>query len=79
MSGIGLFEDLHFQVRELKIAPGDEVLILTDGIYARVDMEEIKYSIDNHQNSELDAINELIKLANDRGNLDNQSGLLLRF
>lgn len=79
MSGIGLFEDLHFQVREIKLAQGDAVLLLSDGIYARVDLDEIKYSIESHQNSELDAINELMKISNDRGNLDNQSGLLIRF
>ncbi|MBP9681152.1 MAG: SpoIIE family protein phosphatase [Bacteriovorax sp.] len=79
MSGIGLFEDLHYQVRELKIAEGDLVLFFTDGIYSRVESDEIKYIIENNRESEVDIINELAKLSNERGNLDNQSGLVLHF
>lgn len=79
MSGVGLFEDLHFQVRELKISAGDLVLLFTDGIYARLEENEIKYTVEKNLDNELEIINELIKLANDRGNLDNQSALLLQF
>lgn len=79
MSGVGLFEDLHYQVKELKIAPGDLVILLTDGVYARLGENEIKYTIEKNLDSELEIIKELFKLANDRGNLDNQSGLILQF
>jgi len=79
MSGVGLFEDLHYQVKELKISAGDIVVILTDGVYARLLESEIKYSIEKNLDSELDMIEELFKLANERGNLDNQSALILQF
>lgn len=79
MSGIGLFEDLHYQVRELKIASGDLIVLLTDGVYARLSESEIKYTIEKNLDNELDMIKELFKLANDRGNMDNQSGLVLQF
>ncbi len=79
MSGIGLFDDLHYQVRELKISAGDLVILLTDGIYARLEENEIKYTIEKNLESELEIIKELMKLANERGNLDNQSALLLQF
>jgi serine/threonine protein phosphatase PrpC len=79
MSGIGLFEDLHYQVKELKIAQGDIIILLTDGVYARLIESEIKYIIEKNLNSELEIINELFKLANDRGNIDNQTGLVLQF
>lgn len=79
MSGVGLFEDLHFNVRELKIAEGDLVLLLTDGAYARVNADEIKYTLEKNMESELEAIKELFKLSNDRGNLDNQSAIILQF
>jgi serine/threonine protein phosphatase PrpC len=79
MSGVGLFEDLHYQVKELKISAGDIVVILTDGVYARLLENEIKYSIEKNLDSELDMIEELFKLANERGNLDNQSALILQF
>lgn len=79
MSGIGLFEDLHYTVRELKITEGDIVIMLTDGAYARLNADEIKYTIEKNLESELDAIKELFKLSNDRGNLDNQSAIVLQF
>ena len=79
MSGVGLFEDLHYQVKELKISAGDIVIILTDGVYARLLESEIKYTIEKNLESELEIIQELFKLANERGNLDNQSALVLQF
>ncbi|MDD4973854.1 MAG: SpoIIE family protein phosphatase [Bacteriovorax sp.] len=79
MSGVGLFEDLHYQVKELKIATGDIVILLTDGVYARLLDNEIKYTVEKNLESESEIIKELFKLANDRGNLDNQSALVLQF
>ena len=79
LSGVGLFEDLHYQTRELKIADGDLVIFLTDGVYARLDESEIKNSIENNLGNELEVIKELFLLSNERGNLDNQSSLILQF
>jgi serine/threonine protein phosphatase PrpC len=78
MSGIGLFEDLHYSVRELKVTEGDQVILLTDGAYSRLAVDEIKYTIEKNE-SELEIIKELFRLSNDRGNLDNQSGIILQF
>ncbi|QDK40161.1 hypothetical protein DOM21_01530 [Bacteriovorax stolpii] len=79
MSGIGLFEDLHYSVRELKVTEGDLVVLLTDGAYSRLSADEIKYTIEKNLESEMEAIKELFRLSNDRGNLDNQSALILQF
>lgn len=79
MSGIGLFEDLHFNVRELKLAEDDLLLIMTDGAYGRLDLEEIKHILDKNRDREQDAIKEIFKTANARGNKDNQSAILLQF
>lgn len=79
MSGVGLFEDLHYQVRELKISAGDLVLLFTDGIYARLEESEIKYTVEKNLNNEMEIIKDLISFANERGNLDNQTALLLQF
>jgi serine/threonine protein phosphatase PrpC len=79
MSGVGLFEDLHYQVKELKIAPGDLVVLLTDGVYARLEENEIKYMVEKNLDNELEIIKKFFELANNRGNLDNQSGLILQF
>jgi serine/threonine protein phosphatase PrpC len=79
LSGVGLFEDLHYAVRELKITEGDIIIMLTDGGYSRLNADEIKYTIEKNLESELEAIKEIFKLSNDRGNLDNQSGIILQF
>lgn len=79
MSGIGLFEDLHFQVKELKISEGDVVVFLTDGAYSRLRDDEIKYTIEKNFENTLEITKTFFKLANDRGNLDNQSALVLQF
>jgi serine/threonine protein phosphatase PrpC len=79
ISGFGLFEDLHYQVKELKIADGDVVLMLTDGVYSRVNETEIKFAIEKNMGRELEIIKHLVKLSNERGNMDNQSGLVLQF
>ncbi len=79
MSGIGLFEDLHIQTREVKVLPGDKFLFLSDGVYARVDESDLKFLLEKNKDKEAEAIKEMFKLANDRGNLDNQSALILSF
>ena len=79
MSGIGLFEDLHYQVKELKITSDDIVILLTDGVYARISDIEIKGIVEMNLDSELEIISALFKLSNERGNLDNQSALILQF
>ena len=38
-----------------------------------------KYTIEKNLASEMEIIKELFKLSNDRGNLDNQSGIVLQF
>lgn len=79
MSGFGLFDDLHLKVEELKIQEGDIILGLTDGVYGRIKDEEIKYVLDLRDRPHLEKVNELFEMANSRGNLDNQSALILQF
>jgi serine/threonine protein phosphatase PrpC len=79
LSGLGLFEDLHFQVKEVKLREGDVLIFLTDGIYSRIKEEELKYIIEKHFDREIELLKSLTKLSNERGNLDNQSGLVLQF
>lgn len=79
LSGLGLFEDVHYQVSEVKLAEDDVLIFLTDGIYGRVSDAEVKYAVEKNLDNESEILKSLIKLANDRGNLDNQSGLVLQF
>lgn len=79
MSGFGLFDDLHLEIHELRITDGDMVLLMTDGAYARLDEDEIKYVIEKKNATESEKIGELFSQSNSRGNLDNQSAVILQF
>jgi serine/threonine protein phosphatase PrpC len=79
MSGVGLFEDFHFQVNEFKILPNDTVLLLTDGAYLHCDQAEIQDLLNKNLANENAIIKEIFKSSNDRGNLDNQTVMILRF
>lgn len=79
MSGFGLFEDFHLQVRELRIHPGDQIIFLTDGAYARLERRELKYILGQGGLSDMSKIEEIFTTVNQRGNLDNQSAVLLHF
>ncbi|MBT3983551.1 MAG: hypothetical protein HOE90_19500 [Bacteriovoracaceae bacterium] len=79
MSGFGLFEDLHLKVTEVKPVQDDVLLFLTDGTYARLEEEELLYFALKSDLTPSERIGKLFSLANERGNHDNQSGLLMQF
>ncbi len=78
MSGFGLFDRLDIDIRECRVFESDIFVFLTDGAYARVDLDEIKYLLDRPE-KDVKRIEGLFALANERGNLDNQSALILNF
>jgi serine/threonine protein phosphatase PrpC len=78
MSGFGLFDDLHLQVSEYRVLPEDLFILMTDGVYTRVEDKEISYTIEKNI-PQSEKIDELFSLANSRGNLDNQSAIFLQF
>ena len=79
MSGFGLFDDLHINVSEFRPDDGDLIILLSDGVYARLSTEEIRHIISQEKISSREKIEELFKLSNERGNLDNQSALILQY
>lgn len=79
LSGIGLFEDLHLVVRELKVLEDDLFLLMTDGVYSRLSFQEIHSSLEHSDKALPELVDKLFTLSNSRGNLDNQTTLLLRF
>ncbi len=78
LSGIGLFQELHFQMKEIKVKEGDSIIIMSDGIYSRVEESEIAYSVTTKKESK-EKINTLFNLSNTRGNFDNQTMMILDF
>ena len=79
MSGFGLFPDLHYKVSEVRVIPGDMILLLTDGVYARLTKDELKSILNSNVPTTSEMVKEMFKLANSRGNLDNQSSILLHY
>ena len=79
LSGFGLFDDLHLQTREVKVQNGDLVLLMTDGAYSRVNKKETKYILENVDLSSIEKVDEIFRVSNSRGNLDNQSAIILQF
>lgn len=79
LSGFGLFPDLYYQVKEVRLFEDDLLVLLSDGVYARLDESEIKDIISNPKIEPKQKISELFAKANSRGNIDNQSAMILEF
>lgn len=79
LSGFGLFPDLYYQVKEIRLLPGDLIAVMTDGAYSRMDNDELKGILVNSKRSPKEKILDLFKASNRKGNLDNQSCMLLEF
>jgi len=79
LSGFGLFPDLYYQVKEIRIFNGDKVILMSDGAYSRLTDDEIKDIISNPKLENNQKIAELFSLSNQRGNLDNQTTMILEF
>ncbi|MDA9189425.1 SpoIIE family protein phosphatase [bacterium] len=79
LNAIGLHEDLIFQVKELKVAPGDKLYLLSDGIFPYLSFEEFNDLITIKKQKSSDLVSELFDLANQRGNHDNQTALVVEF
>jgi serine/threonine protein phosphatase PrpC len=79
LNALGLYGDFKFHINEVKLREGDIYAIMTDGCYARLsksDMKSILLSSEMMLNEMGEA---LLDRANDHGNLDNQSLVLLQF
>jgi serine/threonine protein phosphatase PrpC len=79
MSGIGLFDYLDLKVMEVKPRDEDLLVLVSDGVHAYVDDHELCSMINSRTTNLTQKIDNLMNLANSRGNLDNQSTVLLHF
>ncbi len=79
LSGFGFFTDIHISVKELKLEAGDTLLFFSDGVYSNVFAEDIEDFFSQERPLSEKIIPKLFKLANERGNKDNQSGIVLHF
>ncbi|MFZ4712705.1 MAG: PP2C family protein-serine/threonine phosphatase [Bacteriovoracaceae bacterium] len=79
LSAFGLFQDFHYQIREIRLEEGDQIVLLTDGIYSRIKEQEIAFMLNQEKEDGHKKISKMFKLANDRGNTDNQTMMILEF
>jgi len=79
MSGFGLYSELNYTQRDFKIQSGDQLVFLTDGIHSQVSSDEIQHLFLQHQHNYSELMNAILKLSNTRGNLDNQTIMILEF
>ena len=77
-NALGLYEHIQFSLKDIRVNEGDRVLILSDGIHANFSPSELQVLSRESRDSD-DLLNNLVGIANSRGNKDNLSGILLNF
>jgi serine/threonine protein phosphatase PrpC len=79
LTAFGMYPELGHQLREVRLAEGDKVVLLTDGVYAQVSEDDLAYALTRPADDANERINSLLKLSNSRGNTDNQTAMILEF
>jgi serine/threonine protein phosphatase PrpC len=79
MNAIGMYPELGQQLREVRLAEGDKIVLLTDGVYAHISEDELLYTLNKSSPDANERVNSLLKLSNSRGNTDNQTAMILEF
>lgn len=79
LSALGLYPELTYSLKEVRLLEGDKLLLMTDGLYAHLSEEEILHHLNRISPDAQDRINSLLKLSNTNGNLDNQTAMILEF
>lgn len=70
---------MNYQLKEVRVSDGDQVILMTDGVYAYVSEEELAYTMTSAAPDLTHRLNTLLKLSNSRGNTDNQTVMILEF
>ncbi len=79
MNALGMYPEFGYQMREIRLAEGDKVLFMTDGLYAHLNEDEILYNFNKSAPDGQERLNSLLKLSNSHGNMDNQTAMILEF
>lgn len=79
MNALGMYPELGHQMREVRLAEGDKVILMSDGVYAQLTEDELLYTLNKSSPDANERINNLLKLSNSRGNTDNQTAMILEF
>ena len=78
-SFLGEKENFNYQVKSVEVDFNERILLMTDGIYQRISGLELLSLYKASEGNTEDLVNNLLALANDRGNKDNQSIIVLEY
>ncbi len=78
-SALGLYPDLYYQIRELKMKKDDRYILFTDGVGNYVTEVDLVSAISHQEYNLREKIDHFIHLANQRGNQDNQTAMIMQF
>ncbi len=79
-SALGMYYQLDYSVKEVKVQPGDCLLLATDGALDRLDKHQIQRILLNISNDNLmSSLQSLFNSNNSSGNKDNQSAIILEY
>lgn len=76
-NALGLFEEFNFELRELQLYPRDKLLFLSDGIYSTLNLGELTTIIEQKYENFNQLMDNLFEYANSKGNIDNQSAIII--
>lgn len=79
LNALGLYGDFKYVVNEVKIRTGDLFVLMTDGCYSRLDRTDFKSVFLNPDYMLNEMGEQILSRANQQGNLDNQSIILLQY
>lgn len=78
-AGVGLFPELHWGMREVRVQEGDVFLLASEGLAGPLDHTELEHTLARGDGDLHQRLNALLKLSNDKGNTANQTGMILEF
>lgn len=78
-SAFGLYPELTWALREVRVQEGDQFALFTDGVAPWIDVSELGHVLSRTDEDLQEKLNGLLKLSNARGNKANQTGMILEF
>jgi serine/threonine protein phosphatase PrpC len=79
LGAFGFFPELSWQMKEIRLREGDKFIFLTEGISPWISITELSHVLARSDEDGHDKLNDLLKLSNERGNVANQTGMILEF
>ena len=79
VSALGLYEELSYQMREVRVLPGDIIFLATDGLYSSLSDNELIYHLSQPHHDHYIRLSQMLNLSNSHGNWDNQTGMIIEF